>query len=38
MFLNIDEKLKKDLKKEAQSKGLTLTGYIRLILNSRHEK
>ncbi len=38
MFLNIDERLKRDLKAEAKSLGLTLTGYIRLILNSRHEK
>ena len=36
MFLNIDEKLKTELKKEAKEIGLTLTAYIRLILKERN--
>lgn len=37
MFLNIDEKLKKELQKEAEEKGLTLTAYIRMILKERNK-
>ena len=32
MYLNIDEELKEQLKKEADEKGLSLTAYIRMIL------
>lgn len=35
MFLNIDDKLKKELQREAKKKGLSLTAYIRLILLER---
>lgn len=38
MFLNIDDKLKKQLEKEAKEIGITLTGYIRMLLIKRHEK
>lgn len=35
MYLNIEEELKEQLKKEAKEKGLTLTAYIRMILIER---
>lgn len=35
MFLNIDQELKEQLKKEAKEKGLSLTSYIRMILLER---
>lgn len=35
MYLNIDDDLKNELKKEAKERGLTLTSYIRLILFER---
>ncbi len=35
MYLNIDDELKEELKKEAKERGLTLTSYIRLILFER---
>lgn len=37
MFLNIDEDLKEELKKEAEEKGLSLTAYIRMILLERNK-
>ena len=37
MYLNIDESLKKELKKEAKQLGITLTGYIRMILMKREK-
>ena len=37
MFLNIDDKLKKELQREAKNKGLSLTAYIRLILLERNK-
>lgn len=37
MYLNIDEKLKKELKLEADKIGLSLTAYIRMILKKRNE-
>ena len=35
MFLNIDKVLRDELQKEADSKGLSLTAYIRMILLER---
>lgn len=35
ILLNIDEKLKKELEKEANEKMLPLTSYIRMILIER---
>ncbi len=35
MFLNIDKELRDELQKEADTKGLTLTAYIRMILLER---
>lgn len=37
MYLNIDEELKEQLKKEADEKGLSLTAYIRMILLERNK-
>lgn len=35
VILQINEELKEDLQKEAKSKGLTLSAYIRMILYER---
>lgn len=37
MHLNIDDELKKELQKEAQEKGLSLTSYIRMLLKERNK-
>ena len=37
MFLNIDEELKRELQKEAEEKGLSLTAYIRMLLKERNK-
>lgn len=37
MYLNIDDELKKELQKEAKEKGLSLTGYIRMLLKERNK-
>ena len=38
IHLIIDEKLKTELKKEAEAKGLKLSSYIRMLLKIRNEK
>lgn len=38
MYLNIDKELKKELQKEAEQKGLSLTSYIRMILLGRNKE
>lgn len=38
MFVNIDENLKEQLRKEAKEKGLSLTAYIRMILLERNKQ
>ena len=35
LYLMIDEKIKEELKKEAEAKGLNLSNYIRVILADR---
>ena len=35
LHIKIDDKLKEELKKEADSKGLSLTAYIRMIIFER---
>ena len=35
IHIKIDEELKKELQQEAKAKGLSLNGYIRLILIER---